>query len=82
MAYEDCVIVRMLDKVRPREWGVSSLPVMAADYEPSPKYGHISGRVGSLVVVQEGRTDDFSEESKQHLSFVVEIFDPYTESWE
>ena len=54
----------------------------SADYEPLPRYGHISGRVGSLAVVQGGRTEDFSEESKQHLSSVVEIFDPYSESWE
>ena len=53
-----------------------------ADYEPLPRYNHISGRVGSLAVVQGGRTEDFSEESKQHLSSVVEIFDPYSESWE
>ena len=58
--------------------------VMAApaDYEPLSRYYHISGRVGSLAVVQGGRTKDFSEESKQHLSSVVEIFDPYSESWE
>ena len=53
-----------------------------ADYEPLPREDHISGRVGSLIVVQGGRTKDFSEESKQHLSSVVEIFDPYSESWE
>ena len=52
------------------------------NYEPLPRLYHISGRVGSKVVVQGGRTKDFSEESKQHLSSVVEIFDPYSESWE
>ena len=64
---------------------MNNLPsVMAAspNYEPLPRYGHISGRVGSLIVMQGGRTEDFSEESKQHLSSVVEIFDPYSESWE
>ena len=64
---------------------MNNLPaVMAAsaDYEPLPRYRHISGRVGSLAVVQGGRTEDFSEERKQHLSSVVEIFDPYSESWE
>ena len=65
--------MRMLDKVR---------RVGMADYEPLPRYDHISGRVGSLIVVQGGWTNDFSEESKQHLSSVVEIFDPYSESWE
>ena len=54
----------------------------SADYEPLPRRSHISGRVGSLIVVQGGKTEDFSEESKQHLSSVVEIFDPYSESWE
>ena len=54
------------------------------NYEPLPRFSHISGRVGSKVVVQGGRTKDFSEKSKQHLSSVVEIFDPYSdsESWE
>ena len=64
---------------------MNNLPtVMAAsaDYEPLPRRWHISGRVGSLAVVQGGRTKDFSEKSKQHLSSVVEIFDPYSESWE
>ena len=54
----------------------------SSDYEPLPRSFHISGRVGSVMVVQGGRTEDFSEESRQHLSSVVEIFDPYTESWE
>ena len=44
------------------------------NHEPLPRYGHISGRVGSLIVVQGGK-------SKQYGS-VVEIFDPYSESWE
>ena len=51
-------------------------------YEPSPRFDHISGRVGSKVVVQGGRTKDFSEKSMQHLSSVVEVFDPYSELWE
>ena len=55
----------------------------SADYEPLPRYDHISGRVGSKIVVQGGQTKDFlSEESRQHLSSVVEIFDPYSETWE
>ena len=51
-------------------------------YEPLPRLFHISCRVGSKVVVQGGRTKDFSEKSRQHLSSVVEIFDPYSELWE
>ena len=51
-------------------------------YEPLPRFGHISCRVGSKVVVQGGRTKDFSEKSRQHLISVVEIFDPYSELWE
>ena len=54
----------------------------SADHEPLPRRYHISGRVGSLIVVQGGETKDFSAESKQHLSSVVEIFDPCSESWE
>ena len=52
------------------------------NYEPLPRYEYISGRVGCKVVVQGGRTEDFSKESRQHLSSVVEIFDPYSETWE
>ena len=33
-------------------------------------------------MVQGGLTKDFSEKSRRHLSSVVEIFDPYSESWE
>ena len=76
----------MLNKVwLIRVWPRNNLPaVMAAsaDYGPLPRRYHISGRVGSLIVVQGGQTEDLSEESTQHLSSVVEIFDPYSESWE
>ena len=34
------------------------------------------------MVVQGGRTKDFSEKSRQQLTSVVEIFDPYSELWE
>ena len=61
---------------------LSAVMDSSADYEPLPRRWHISGRVGSLAVVQGGETKDFSEERKQHLSSVVEIFDPYSESWE
>ena len=47
-------------------------------YEPLPRMCHISGRVGSKVVVQGGLTG----KSRQQLSSVVEIFDPYSELWE
>ena len=81
------IIVRMLNKVwlimvgRVNEY-LPFVMAASADYEPLPRYGHISGRVGSLVVVQGGRTEDLSKESRQHLSSVVEVFDPYSESWE
>ena len=51
-------------------------------YEPLPRIGHISGRVGSKVAVQGGRTKDFSDKSRQELNSVVEILDPYSELWE
>ena len=54
----------------------------SSKYEPLPRFGHISVGVGSKVVVQGGRSKDFSEKSRQHLSSVVEIFDLYSESWE
>ena len=59
-----------------------SVMAASADYEPLPRYQHISGCVGSLIVVQGGQTKDFSGKIKQHLSSVVEIIDPYSESWE
>ena len=61
---------------------LSKLSEAPSKYEPLPRFWHISSRVGSKVVVQGGRTKDFSEKSRRHLSSVVEIFDPYSESWE
>ena len=61
---------------------LSKLTGSSSNYEPLPRFCHNSSRVGSNVVVQGGRTKDFSEKSRQHLSSVVEIFDPYSESWE
>ena len=61
---------------------LSKLTGASSKYEPLPRLWHISSRVGSKVVVQGGLTNDFSEKSWQHLSSVVEIFDPYSESWE
>ena len=61
---------------------LSKLSEAPFKYEPLPRFFHISSRVGSKVVVQGGRTKDFSEKSRQHLSSVVEIFDLYSESWE
>ena len=70
--------VMALDLVMAVDW----LP--HAKYEPLPRFRHISGRVGSKLVVQGGRTKDFSEKraSEKQLSSVVEIFDPYSELWE
>ena len=61
---------------------LSKLTGSSSNYEPLPRFLHNSSRVGSKVVVQGGRTKDFSEKSRQHLSSVVEIFDLYSESWE
>ena len=60
----------------------SRLTGSSAKYEPLPRIWHISQCVGSKVIVQGGLTKDFSEKSRQHLSSVVEIFDPYSELWE
>ena len=61
---------------------LSKLTGSTSNYEPLPRFFHNSTRVGSKVVVQGGLTKDFSEKSRQHLSSVVKIFDPYSESWE
>ena len=53
-----------------------------AKYEPMPRFAHVSQSVGSKALVRGGRTKDFSEKSRQHLSSVVELFDPYSELWE
>ena len=54
----------------------------SAKYEPLPRFRHVSQCVGSKVLVQGGQTKDSSEKSRQHLSSVVETFDPYSELWE
>ena len=54
----------------------------SAKYEPVPRCGHTSACVGSKVLVQGGWTKYFSEKIRQHLTSVVEVFDPYSELWE
>ena len=54
----------------------------AAKYEPLPRFGHVSQSVGSKVVVQGGRTNDFSEKTQQRFTSVVETLGPYSELWE
>ena len=61
---------------------LSRLSGSAAKYEPRPRFCHVSQSVGSKVVVQGGRTKDFSEKTQQHLTSVVETLDPYSELWE
>ena len=53
-----------------------------AKYEPLPRYFHVSQSVGNIVLVQGGWTKNFSEESRQHLTSIVEAFDLYSELWE
>ena len=60
----------------------SRLSRSSAKYEPLPRFFHVSQSVGSKLLVQGGLTKDFSEKSRQHLSSVVETFDPYSELWE
>ena len=64
----------------------STVTGLSGKYEPLARFWHISESVGqdvgSKVVVQGGRTKDFSEKSRQQLTSVVEIFDPYSELWE
>ena len=51
-------------------------------YEPLPRYRHVSQHIGNRVLVQGGRTRDFSERNRKRLTSVVEIFNPYFEEWE
>ena len=61
---------------------LSRLTGSSAKYEPLPRLCHISECVGSKVLVQGGLMKDISEKSRQHLSTLVEIFDPCSELWE
>ena len=61
---------------------LSPLAGSSARYEPLPRILHVSQTVGSKVLVQGGRTNDFSVTSREHLASVVEILDPYSELWE
>ena len=51
-------------------------------YEPLPRYRHVAQRIGSRLLLHGGRTKDFSEKRRKQLTTVVEIFNPYFESWE
>ena len=53
----------------------------ASYYKPSPRFAHICESVRSNVVVQGGRTKNFSKVYQQHLASVVEIFNPYHKLW-
>ena len=51
-------------------------------HEPMPRYRHASAPVGNKVLMCCGVTEDFSEQTKERLSTVVDIFDPQNELWE
>ena len=53
-----------------------------ATCEPMPRYYHTSAEVGNKVFVYSGRTRDYSQQTKQRLASVVEVFDPRREAWE
>lgn len=58
-------------------------PLLGRRYnEPIPRSWHTSCQVGNKVLVHSGRTNDYSESTKQRLASVVDIFNPYTEVWE
>ena len=59
---------------------LSRYTASSTNYEPEPRYSHISGRVGSKAIVQGGQTA--SNSAIQRLTTVVEVFDPYSELWE
>ena len=57
--------------------------VTLSHYEPAPRYYHSSQRVGQKVLVHGGWTKpEISDQSKQYLETLVEVFDPYSELWE
>lgn len=59
------------------------LSLFGRKYEPMPGLKHTSWQTENKVLVQGGVTRLFSlKKTQQHLSSVVEIFDPYPESWQ
>ena len=52
-------------------------------YEPLPRFLHISQCVmGGKVVLQGGLSKHSSEETNRHLTTVVEVLEPLSETWE
>ena len=51
-------------------------------YEPCPRAWHHAAPIGNRLYLWSGRTDDFSAISRRKLASVVEIYDPYLESWQ
>ena len=52
------------------------------NYEPMPRFFHISAQVAKKIAVYSGRTADDSVENRKSLQSIVELYDPHTEKWE
>ena len=52
------------------------------NYEPMPRFFHISAQVAQKIAVYSGRTVDDSVENRKSLQSIVELYDPPTEKWE
>ena len=52
------------------------------NYEPMPRFCHISAQVAKKIAVYSGRTADDSVENRKSLQSIVELYDPHTEKWE
>ena len=51
-------------------------------YEPCPRYLHRAAAIANRFYLWGGRAEDFSESNRRKLASVVEIYDPYLESWQ
>ncbi len=52
------------------------------NYEPMPRFLHISAQVAKQIAIYSGRTADDSVENRKSLQSIVELYDPHTEKWE
>ena len=52
------------------------------NYEPMPRFLHISAQVAKKIAVYSGRTAGDSVENRKSLQSIVELYDPHTEKWE
>ena len=64
---------------------MASIPIYSTKpkyYEPCPRYLHGAAPIGDRLYMWGGLTDGSSEGSRREVASVVEIYDPYLETWQ